>query len=726
MKIEHLDESQSNHLIDKSDMIRKAKDHLRASLNYKSKNINLIDSITCECCGLPLVSFIKDNKPIKLFGRLDDLKDLGVVYYFYFKVVIYLMIIILVAGAGITIPSVVYNILTSNGLGSGFKGFLISASWKYKQTPMWVNYIYGGIMMQFCCSFMYCKHHLYRSQLKKNLTENPSNFTVLIKNIPEDTDFESLKNVIENEFRVEEVAGSVQENQPLMVNVVDVCYGFDIDKFVEKCLELYRSKNNTEDSMKEKFEKLVNDYNNENPQFQKNGFVLLTLNTIKQKAKVKSHFKLKTKDSIIRKLTRNLFCQVCVKPRNPLEKNYIRVRSAPDPDDIIWHKLSGTLQQRFCKKLVTYSCAFSLIVIANLIVYLIEALNKDSDEFIISGIAISFIIIIFNNAISSILKTLTQKEYHFSFTLMTISLMRKTFIFTSINTVLSMYIVFASDITSKRLLHNNSNIQIILTIWLLMEALINPLFSFFSPLYLKKLHQRAQLIKNNIHKEQNEINHIYTNPRFNIAGESAKYLRIVFIVAAFSPLNPLGLFIAFIPILAFYFTDKYLLLRRCSRSSRLSEKFNHQVLNVIKSYFPILLVIFTQILFIINFFWLCDDIIFVFIIYPIAMYLYNMTTIQLNKSGNTHWYKRQTLNDSEAQEYEIEKPRFEQTYHFSNPCDPNHETRSSFASQGSHALKTSKIIKSIINYAKNIDDCFYQPDKRYIDRKINQDEMRLD
>ena len=58
MKVEHLEQSQSNHLIDNSDMIRKAKEHLRASLNYKSKNINLIDSRTCECCGLPIVIFI--------------------------------------------------------------------------------------------------------------------------------------------------------------------------------------------------------------------------------------------------------------------------------------------------------------------------------------------------------------------------------------------------------------------------------------------------------------------------------------------------------------------------------------------------------------------------------------------------------------------------------------------------------------------------------------------
>lgn len=58
MKVDHLEESQSSHLIDSSDMIQKAKDHLRASLNYKSKNINLIDYRTCDCCGLPIVIFI--------------------------------------------------------------------------------------------------------------------------------------------------------------------------------------------------------------------------------------------------------------------------------------------------------------------------------------------------------------------------------------------------------------------------------------------------------------------------------------------------------------------------------------------------------------------------------------------------------------------------------------------------------------------------------------------
>ena len=414
-----------------------------------------------------------------------------------------------------------------------------------------------------------------------------------------------------------------------------------------------------------------------------------------------------------------------MKQTNALEKNYIRVRSAPNPDDIIWHKLSGTIPQRFCKKLKTYSCGFSLIPICTLFVYLILSSQQDSDEFIISGIAISFIIIIFNNAISYILEYFTQREDHFSYTIMAISLVRKTFIFTSINTALSMYVVFAFDISTKRLFQDNSNFQIISIIWLLIEAIINPLFSFFSPSYIKKLHQRSQLVKKGIHMEQNEINRIFTNPRFKIAGESAKYLRIIFIVIAFSPLNPIGIFIAFIPIITFYYTDKYLFLRRCSRSNRLSDKYNHQVLNIIKSYFSIILVIFKQILFPINCYMLFDGFNVLFITYPIAFYVYTMATYQINKSGNNHWYKRQALNDSETQEYEIEKTRFEQTYHFSNPCDPMHETRNNFSSQGIHILKTSKIMRNIIDYATSIDDCFYQPDKRYMIKKMNQDEMRV-
>ena len=205
---------------------------------------------------------------------------------------------------------------------------------------------------------------------------------------------------------------------------------------------------------------------------------------------------------------------------------------------------------------------------------------------------ISFIVIICNNTTSLILQHFTRREHHFSYTVMTISLMRKIFIFTTLNTAISMYIIFAFDIMSGRLKDDNSNFQIISTIWLFSEAILNSLFSLCNPLYLKKLIQRNQLLSNRILKEQNRFNHIFTNPRFNISDESAKYLRILFIAIAFSPLNPLGLIIAFFPIIIFYITDKYLFLRRSSRSSRLNEKFSQQVLNIIKSYFFIIEVIF--------------------------------------------------------------------------------------------------------------------------------------
>lgn len=88
--------------------------------------------------------------------------------------------------------------------------------------------------------------------------------------------------------------------------------------------------------------------------------------------------------------------------------------------------------------------------------------------------------------------------------------------------------------------------------------------------------------------------------------------------------------------------------------------------------------------------------------------------------------KRPDATESEVEEYEIVRPRFEETYHSSNPCDPVNETRNNFESSGKHNYRGSKIMKSLIEYAKDIDDCFYQPDRRYISKKRMQNEMRLD
>lgn len=43
-------------LIDNSELVLKAKEHLQASLNYKYKGPDIKSARPCDCCGLPIVN----------------------------------------------------------------------------------------------------------------------------------------------------------------------------------------------------------------------------------------------------------------------------------------------------------------------------------------------------------------------------------------------------------------------------------------------------------------------------------------------------------------------------------------------------------------------------------------------------------------------------------------------------------------------------------------------
>ena len=122
------------------------------------------------------------------------------------------------------------------------------------------------------------------------------------------------------------------------------------------------------------------------------------------------------------------------------------------------------------------------------------------------------------------------------------------------------------------------------------EAILTPLFMFLNKAYLMKLIYRFMITKNKISVEQKDANEIFTNPKFRIEENLARCLTILAVSLVFSPICPLGLVVSLFPIFTLYCSNKFLLLRRYSRSHQLSKKVYVHMMSTFSTIIPVYLV----------------------------------------------------------------------------------------------------------------------------------------
>ena len=300
--------------------------------------------------------------------------------------------------------------------------------------------------------------YIYKVDKKEKISDNPSNFTIMVTNLPQNTEYNELRDEIERELN-----GNKEKNRDnLDFQIVDISFGYKIGKFVKDCRDYEDVKEmldkNTEthlttclifkksrkdlEKKKNLLEKKIKDFLNGHKDFKKTTYAFITFKTISQKIRVKLLYKM----NIFRKLIYFVAMLLCIKRNNPYKKGKLNIKSAPDPSDIIWHNLSASPCERFLRTFTSLIIGSFIIGVSLLLIYILQLIqfqnrienSSGSTEF---RIFISLVIMIFNLILSYVFDLLGKYECHNSYTSMKISVMKKSLIFTTANTVLSFLLI---------------------------------------------------------------------------------------------------------------------------------------------------------------------------------------------------------------------------------------------------------------------------------------------
>lgn len=455
------------------------------------------------------------------------------------------------------------------------------------------------------------KLYIYEAESKKKIIDSPMSFTVMISNLPKGITDGELKNVIEEKFSEHLYRDFVAdyETGDNSVQVVDLTFAYKIDEFVKdfrkyekvkrkilrrgwKCCrgsdeELEKEKNDLQMKIKE--------FCLSKKEFKKNGIAFVTFRKVSQKSRVVDYFRF----SFCQKMRAGFRQACCLRDdgdfNERLENGRIRIKSAPHPTDIIWGNLSIGFYERVVRSFVSTLVGLVFSIICVLLIYLfqvgkVSSTEKSTSESKIDKFIFSTLIWLFNHMISACFNFLASFERHSSHTEETISLMKKRYYCKTANTVISFLVILGFDISKKRFESCEAHFPGALTSWLITEAILTPLFMFINRVYFMKLFYRYLIRNNKILVEQKEANEIFTNPKFRIEENLERCLTILAVVLIFSPLCPLALILSLFPMFTFYCSNKFLLLRRYSRSNQLSKKIYVQMMSTFSTIIPIYLV----------------------------------------------------------------------------------------------------------------------------------------
>ena len=492
-------------------------------------------------------------------SNLSELKRFGLAFFFFFKISHMILFLLIIAIVMVGIPAFFINSSASEGNSDSFSSKINQLSGHAHHMNGWImiNYTFFATFLVFIPLLF--KLYIYKINGKDKTSESPSSFTVMIKNLPKNTDFNELKTKIESQFISKHQGLQLQNEYDPSIQVVDICFAYKIEKFVKNCLEYqkikrivsegqekYNKRNtcchksfNKLENKKKRLEKEIKDYCICNKDFEKNSYAFVTFKTIGQKFRVLYYYKMNFCQKF-RYMIKNIF-HSDTSQDNPYAKGILRLKSPPDPSDIIWQNLSVGEGERYLRSIISSTIGLTITGVSIMIIMFLQLLKsantkERSSDTPVEGVIISLIIMAFNKLISSAFRSLANKECHISYTGLTNSLMKKNYFYTTANTSISFFILFLTDVIYGDFYDGNPHTPTSIAIWLLTESALIPILLILDKSYLNLLYKRSRIIKNKRTVDQKKANQIFTNPKFKIADRSVRYLRILSVVLIFSPL----------------------------------------------------------------------------------------------------------------------------------------------------------------------------------------------
>ena len=262
----------------------------------------------------------------------------------------------------------------------------------------------------------------------------------------------------------------------------------------------------------------------------------------------------------------------------------LRICHAPEPTDIIWHNIGrNKLVILIHKGLILFASKFVILFASSIIIACRGIINDvtESTKELVSGIPFSFVyslfIVITNLLVSLVIRLLLIKfESPTTQTKKIIAIFYKEAAATTLNTILLIFFYACYD--SKFLTVESKFPHMIFNL-ILLETFVTPLIAYFDIPFLYNKYRRWRIKRSDHLVSQEDANDAWTNPPMDVSDRLGVYVRVFTLALFASRLYPLVLLHAIWPMITNYWTDKYLFLRRHSRSPELGKKLTKANLN---------------------------------------------------------------------------------------------------------------------------------------------------
>ncbi|CAI2368266.1 unnamed protein product [Moneuplotes crassus] len=625
----------------------------------------------CPCCVVPKEKITKDI-PLCVDSRELDVLGSGFPLYYHskkFSIIIFVLMTLIVG-----IPCMIINIQQGNvedcwdwparilfrttiakyideygfywceDQSSSYYGYICPREISYFEVHLALNFCF--ILILFIASIFL---RVYQSKIISEIDEEnitPSDFGLMVSNVPEDKRPDELKNWFKEKFPDVDIA------------YVNYCYNIEKLVKITRKIEALEAKKTTLEAYKDKIledkglteqdaaeqgvrvtpikyfccikrasidiealeNKILKAQEEQKEVIESmgklkdskyfSGKTFVVLNKQTEATKILEYFETTL---ISRAYSEVLFA--CKKINQNIRKinwdeNLIYVKRAPEPEDIYWENLNVSTKIRFCKifitTVVTVICLFiSFCINIAIKSYSKSLFDKNSDTcsysqsssrednrmLKISSFTISSLVIFVNLLLCKIVRTLSYYERHETHTKYHLSVAIKLTIAMFANTVLIPYISnvggFYGD-TFRTLVIDVFFIS-------LSVSFITPLVYLFDPAYLFKLFKRWREERKGEKSmlTQKQANKLFEGPPFDMAQRYANTMLLICLAVFYISRIPIVSIILLFGAVFQYWLEKYLLLRRHKRP----EKFSHEMSQVFSNMVPFLCLLYGMSLF---------------------------------------------------------------------------------------------------------------------------------
>lgn len=556
------------------------------------EEFSVLDREECPCCGIP-----EDGHQIPLSAPLSQLYPLGSGYALYFKLLLYciglLCIMFVISGFYNMASSVVENDCEpasdatpdTNGTANNqcvqdYVSIFTIANKKDDVALLTGQMVLNLIaVIAMGIFFQYMRYQLRKMHIAADdQTVTPGDYTIKItgKGMEEEHTDQQIKEWIE---------AMATEEHPL--KVVKVHRTFDVAQYVD-----LKNKKDVLETLRRQvfnFEKKHNieieaqNTASELEQLRQNGLkptdtVLVTFDKAEQAAFIEEEYTKVRFDSWTDYVTAWFGTTSEV-----FHGKEVFIERAPEPTDFLWENLAFSSWERFKKRSVTKLFTLLLIVVSFGLIILInwgqgEAREKYGPKShvvqVFSGSA-SVIIVAINTILSMVVRILTAREKHPTYTSHFTAIAEKLCVAQFLNTALTTLVAqiilynqfselgFINGLLAVPFYGKGGMVENMFFVFI-SNAFLTPIMNLFDPGYFFKLYKRKKALKQGDKSvmTQKEAHQLFEEPEMDLAVKNALLVKTMLLTAFFAPVIPFSLIFAIVGLTFNYWVDKYLLLRR--------------------------------------------------------------------------------------------------------------------------------------------------------------------